>query len=252
MYDKKNCKSFGDCIKVNNKAITRIKNNGIEIKRELLNEPLGLRDVCASKAITISGESKSVDELLLEIKKDIPFYRGDGGVTLSGGEPLSQGEDLTTLLQELKSRNINVNMETSLHVKWNRVARTIGLVNTFLVDLKHTDKDKFTTYIKGDAALVMRNLVKLTDTEAHVIIRIPVIPGFNHTEYEMNQMIDFVSSLKSVNEMHFLPYHSFGVEKYKMLGMDYILGTNKQVQEPELDSYVKNAQSKGFQIKIGG
>ena len=252
IYDKKNCRNFGDCIKADNNAIARINNNGIRIDRGFLNEPEKLKDICASKALTISGESKSVDELLTEIAKDTLFYREDGGVTLSGGEPLSQGEELTRLLQELKSRNINVNIETSLHVSWKKVARCIGLVDNFLVDLKHTDKDKFKRFIQGDAGLVMNNLNKLTESDAHVIVRIPVIPGFNHSENEMNRITDFVSSLINVREIHFLPYHTFGVEKYKMLGMDYMFGNTKQVQDSELEPYIQYARSKGFLTRIGG
>jgi len=251
MYDKKICRNFGDCIKTN-KAITRINDKGIQINRELLQNPENLKKICASKALTVSGESKSVHELLAEIEKDVLFYREDGGVTLSGGEPLSQGEDLITLLQELRERNIKVNIETTLHVNWEKVKRCIGLIETFLVDLKHTEKDKFKTFTHGDAELVMNNLKRLTDSGSHVIVRIPVIPGFNHSENEMKQMIDFVYSLKNVNEIHFLPYHTFGVEKYKMLGMDYIFGNQKQVQDSEIITYIQYAQLKGFQTKIGG
>ena len=239
-------------MKVGQKAITKSEINGLQINRDLLNEPEKLRDTCVSKALTISGESKNPDELITEIEKDIPFYRDKGGVTLSGGEPLSQGEELTLLLQKLKDRKINVSMETSLHVNWEKVARCIGLVDTFLVDLKHTHKDKFKSFIKGDAALVMNNLDKLANTEAHVIVRIPVIPDFNHTENEMSQMIDFVTSLKTVREIHFLPYHTFGLEKYKMLGMDYSFGDKKQVQDWELAPYIQYALSEGLQTKIGG
>ena len=254
MYDKKKCRNFGDCIKAHNKAITRIKNNGIQINHELINknEPEKLRNICASKALTISGESKSVNELLTEIEKDTPFYRENGGVTLSGGEPLSHDEELFTLLQKLKDRNINVNIETSLHVSWRKVARCIGLVDTFLVDLKHTNKEKFKTFTQGDAELVMENLIKLTDSVVHVIVRFPVIPGFNFSENEMKQMIEFVTSLKNVNEIHFLPYHTFGVEKYKLLGMDYIFGSKKQVQDSELEPFIQYALSKGLETKIGG
>ncbi|MCK5137726.1 MAG: glycyl-radical enzyme activating protein [Bacteroidales bacterium] len=252
MYDKKSCRGFGDCIKADNRAITRINNNGIQIDREIITGPEKLRDICASKALTISGESKSVDELLTEIEKDSPFYRNNGGVTLSGGEPLSQGEEFITLLQKLKGRNINVNMETSLHVNWKSVARCIGLVGTFLVDLKHIDQDKFKSFVQGDSELVLNNLIKLIDADAQVIVRIPVIPGFNHSEKEIKQMIEFVSSLKNVNEIHFLPYHTFGVEKYKSLGMDYTFGHKKQVQDSELEPYIQFAQSKGLQTKIGG
>ena len=251
IYDKKNCKNFGDCTKVN-KAIIRINNNGIQINRELLQNPENLRNICASKALTVSGESKSVHELLAEIEKDTLFYRNDGGVTLSGGEPLSQEENIIELLKELEVRNIKVNIETTLHVNWEKVERSIGFIETFLVDLKHTDKNKFKTFTHGEAELVMKNLKKLTDSGSHVIVRIPVIHSFNHSENEMKQIIDFVYSLKNVNEIHFLPYHTFGVEKYKMLGMDYIFGNQEQVEDLEITKYIQYAQLKGFETKIGG
>ncbi len=252
MYDERLCRSFEDCIKPEPRAISRGENNGLQIDLDLLEEPEKLRDICTSKALTISGESKSVDELMTEIEKDIPFYRENGGVTLSGGEPLSQGEDLTALLRTLKKRKINVNMETTLHVSWDKVTQCIGWVDTFLVDLKHTQRNKFRSYTKGDATLVMDNLVNLSQSGASVIVRIPVIPGFNHTEDEMKRMIDFVAQLKTVREIHLLPYHTYGAEKYKMLGMEYPYGGEKPVEERELAPYIQYAGSAGLQVKIGG
>jgi len=252
LFDAKYCRNFGDCISTDENAITRKGNHGIQIDRQLLKHPENLRNTCVSRALTVSGEQKTVAELLTEIEKDILFYREEGGVTLSGGEPLAQGEDLVLLLKKLKIRGINVNMETSLHVIWENVKRCIGLVDTFLVDLKHTYKDKFRNFTNGDANLVIDNLKKLNDSEAHMIVRIPVIPGFNHTESEMKQMIDFVSTLKNVTEIHFLPYHTFGAEKYRMLGMEYLFGNEKQVQDSELNSYIQYAQLKKFHTKIGG
>ena len=252
LYDSKSCKHFGDCALAAPEAISQSGNNGLDIKHELIAEPEKLRDVCASKALTISGESKSVDELLAEVEKDLPFYREDGGVTLSGGEPLAQGQELVLLLQRLHKRRISTNMETSLHVKWTLVERVIGLVRTFLVDLKHTDPVKFRHFIKGDAALVMENMEKLAYFGTHVVVRIPVIPGFNHSEKEIQTMVDFVSTIKGIKEIHFLPYHTFGVEKYQMLGMEYLGDSTVQLEEEELLPYIQYAQSQGLISKIGG
>ena len=123
MYDPKYCKNFGDCILTEAKAISRKGKHGIQIDRDFLQYPEKLKNTCVTKALTVSGEQKTVSELLVEIEKDLVFYREDGGVTLSGGEPLAQGEDLVLLLAELKKRNINVNVETSLHVSWEKVER---------------------------------------------------------------------------------------------------------------------------------
>lgn len=252
MYDSKTCKSFDDCILASPEAIGRNAENGLDIKRELIKNPSKLKDVCASKALTISGESKSVDELLGEVEKDLPFYRNDGGVTLSGGEPLAQGKELVDLLQVLHKRRIPTNVETSLHVKWELIERCIGLVRTFLVDLKHIDQEKFRHHTRGDAALVMENLEKLAYFGAHVVIRIPVIPGFNHSDAEIRAMVDFVSTIDGIREIHFLPYHTFGVEKYRMLGMDYKFNNTKQLEDKDMESYTQYAQSQGFKTKIGG
>lgn len=252
MYDASLCKQYGDCAGIEPDAFTLAGNNGVEIKRNSVKKSLSLKDVCASKALVLSGEDLGVDQIVAEIEKDIPFYKADGGVTLSGGEPLSQDQDLIDLLKELKLRQISTSMETSLHVSWARIERCLGLVGTFLVDLKHTDKEKFRHYIKGDAGLVLRNLEKLAYFGAKIVVRIPVVPEFNHSLTEIQHMVDKVSTIKGIEEIHFLPYHTFGVEKYHMLGMKYEFGSDKQVPEKELDLYVQYAQSRGFRTKIGG
>ncbi len=251
MYDKKFCKNFGDCLLAEQNAISATE-KGLLIKRNLIRNPESLKDVCLSKALTVSGENKTVAELFAEIEKDIPFYREDGGVTLSGGEPLSQGDELIQFLQELKAKKINVNMETTLHVKWEKVERCIGLVDTFLVDLKHTDEENFREYTNGNIFLVLRNLVKLDQLGAKYIIRVPVIPGFNHSEKEMKEIIEFASSLKNTKEIDFLPYHTLGVEKYKMLDIPYPMKNIKKVEDEEVKPYILLAESKGFQTKTGG
>lgn len=250
MYDRKSCKNFGDCLKVN--VAIRKNGSGIKINRRLLTNVETLKDICVSKALSVAGENKTVDELIHEIEKDELFYGEDGGVTLSGGEPLSQGEELILLLKELKKRNIVVNIETTLHVSWEKIERTIGLIDTYLVDLKHIDKNKFKTFTQGNSELVMANLINLAKTGVKIILRIPVIPDFNHSENEISGIIDFTATLQNVNEIHFLPYHTFGVEKYKMLDMEYPFGDKKQVKNSELKPYIKYAEAKGFQTKIGG
>lgn len=252
MYDRLTCKNFGDCIKEEPEAITSIINGGVAIDRQRILSGVDLAAVCPSKALVVSGEEKNCEELIKEIEKDRIFYGKSGGVTLSGGEPLAQNEKLVELLVDLKARNISVNIETSLHVSWQNVERCIGLVDTFLVDLKHVDKEKFYKFTEGDSDMVLENLAKLAGKDTHVIIRIPVIPGFNHSLAEMKQIIDFVKTLKNVREIDFLPYHAFGLGKYKMLDIDYIFGSKEQVQDSELTKYIQYAQSKGFHTKTGG
>ncbi len=251
LYDKRLCRDLGECMKTESRAIRRINGHGIRIERGQIAHPEILRDVCPSRALTVVGEEKSVEDLLQEIEKDRPFYRDNGGVTLSGGEPLSQTAFLVPFLRALKERKIPVNVETSLHVKWENIAAVVEGINTFLADLKHTDTKKFRAFTGGNARMVTDNLKKLVAGGARVIIRVPVIPGFNHTQKEMNHIIDYVDSL-GIKEMHFLPYHTLGMEKYRMMNIPYPYEPYKPVRDEEVYPYAEYAQKKGLRTKTGG
>jgi pyruvate formate lyase activating enzyme len=252
MFNEKLCRNFGDCILSFPSAISR-KGEGIIIDRSKIVNPERLRNLCASGALVVVGEEKDIMQLVGEVEKDMPFYsRSNGGVTLSGGEPLSAGPELEKLLAELKKRNIDRAVETSLCVPWENIERTIGLVNTYLADLKHTDRKVFRQYTKGDSVLVLGNFEKLAALGENIVIRIPVIPGFNHNPAAMRAMIDFALTLKNIGEIHFIPYHNLGAMKYKMLGMEYPFENIKRVDPSELSEYIGYATEKGFKVRTGG
>jgi pyruvate formate lyase activating enzyme len=252
MYDKKRCKNFGECMLTENQAITQNDDFEIHIDRKQIKHPEKLRNICPSKALTVAGEKKSAEELLTEIQKDMLFFREEGGVTFSGGEPLLQGDELISLLKDLKEKKININMETTLHADRNKIKECIGLVDTFLVDLKHLDKEKFKEFTQGDAELVLSNFDMVAESDVEVVVRIPVIPGFNHSKETIFGMIDYVATHKKIKEIHFLPYHNFGIEKYKMLNIKYTMSDARPLTDSDLEDYAEYARSKGFKTKIGG
>lgn len=230
-----------------------LKNGGLSIDRTKIKNTEEFRDKCLTKALTVIGENLGAVELLKEIEKDKLFYQqSGGGVTLSGGEPLSQNGSVKFFLDELKKNNIHTSVETTLHVTWKQVERCLGKIDCFLVDLKHTNGSKFQEFTEGDLGLVMANLKKLDDLKEHIIIRVPVIPGFNHTLEEMKEIVKLVVSLQSVSEIHFIPYHTLGSEKYKMLGMDFQYSNYKAVSDSEITPYLEFANLKGLNAKIGG
>lgn len=252
MYDTKRCKNFGECMLAESQAITGNNNSGIQINRKQISHPEKLSNICPSKALTVAGEKKSVQELLTEIQKDMLFFRDEGGVTFSGGEPLLQGDELISLLKDLKEKKININMETTLHADRNKIKECIGLVDTFLVDLKHLDKEKFKEFTQGDAELVLSNFDMVAESDVEVVVRIPVIPGFNHSKETIFEMIDYVATHKKIKEIHFLPYHDFGIEKYKMLDIKYTMSDARPLNDSDLEDYAEYARSKGFKTKIEG
>ncbi|MBA4410082.1 MAG: glycyl-radical enzyme activating protein [Bacteroidota bacterium] len=252
MYDRQLCKSFGDCLKQESNYLSAGENR-ILVDWVSVTKPEKFKNICAARALTVSGEEKSIGEIIEEIEKDRSFFeQGDGGVTFSGGEPLSQGPELDVLLLELNKLKIGVAIETSLYVPWENIERCLGRNINFLVDLKHTDSDKFKIFTGGNADLVLSNIKKLAASNENMTIRVPVIPEFNHTFQEMKKIIDFTVALKTVREIHFLPFHNFGSAKYEMLGMDYKYSGIRNLVADELDEYVVYAESVGLIAKIGG
>jgi pyruvate formate lyase activating enzyme len=250
MFDERSCHQFGECVKISNGSIYFEKGKLI-INRELIPDASIYRNICPSNALIVTGTEQSVSQILREIEKDIPFYNmSDGGVTLTGGEPLAQGAELKELLIELKNRGIHVSVETSLHLPWEVIENYAGLIDVFLPDLKHIDADKFNRFTGGDATLVLNNFRKLDETGSKFIVRIPVVPGFNFSSSELFAIIDFASELKNASEINFIPYHSLAKEKYIMLGKDYIFGNQNKIEKSELGPFVEYADKKGLIAKI--
>jgi pyruvate formate lyase activating enzyme len=250
MFDKRLCHRFGDCLKEGNGQIT-LENKNLIINRDLISDSNIYRNICPSKALIVCGQEKSISQILQEIEKDIPFYLiSEGGVTLSGGEPLTQDIELKDLIVELKKREIHVSVETSLHLGWEIIENYLDVIDVFLADLKHVNTYKFTRYTGGDATLVMNNFKKLDETGKKFIIRVPVIPEFNYSLAELYAIIDFASGLKNASEIDFIPYHELAREKYMMLGKDYIFGNHKKIEKTELIPYAEYAEQKGLITKI--
>ena len=250
MFDERTCHMFGECISYGS-GITIGADNKIIISRDLINDPSIYNNICPSKALFVSGEEKSIDDIIKEVEKDIPFYKmSGGGVTLTGGEPLAQGPDLKELIIILKEKGINVSVETSLHLPWEIIENYIGLVDTFLADLKHLDKEKFLKFTGGNSELIIKNFKKLDQSGVNFIVRVPVIPGFNFSTAELTGIIDFAAGLKNASEINFIPYHSLAKEKYLMLGKDYTFSNHRNIEKIELKQFADYAEEKGLTSKI--
>ncbi len=250
MFDERKCNRFGDCISASRGRITVNKGNLI-IDRENISDASSLRNICPSKALEVVGREMSAEELLNEIEKDQLFYRmSDGGVTLSGGEPLAQGAELHDFIAGLKKRNIHVSAETSLHIPGETLEAYLDTIDVFLADLKHTDYRKFSEYTGGDLSLVLNNYKKIDEAGKKFVVRVPVIPGFNHTKSEIFSIIDFAAELNNSFEIDFIPYHSLAREKYQMLGMEYVFGDQANMEKSEIWPYAAYAERKGLIAKI--
>ncbi|SNB47001.1 glycyl-radical enzyme activating protein [Geobacter sp. DSM 9736] len=200
----------------------------------------------------------SLDQLFDLIQEDKAFYRkSQGGVTLSGGEPLLQPDFAAALLEKCRDQNIGTAIETAGDVPWGALSRMDGLVDWYLYDLKAIDNSVHFSCTGTDNTRILANFEKLCAKGEQVILRVPLIPGINIHSAFAHSIGRFVSRL-SVQEIHLLPYHRMGEAKYRQLGLNYPLeglgdaliepgGRNESVEEFKvlLQNYHSN-------ILIGG
>ncbi len=162
----------------------------------------------------------SIDEVVADVMADREFYdRSNGGVTLSGGEPLLHFDDCLALAKRFRAEGINVVIDTALALPLDRLKEIAGYTDSFFVDLKTADESRFASVIMGDWHTYLHNLDTLSDLGADMVFRIPLIPGFNMDEKSVDEMIALAKIYG--NPFTLLPFHRMGSAKYTELGRKY-------------------------------
>jgi pyruvate formate lyase activating enzyme len=203
---------------------------------------------CYTQARKNIGIRMTVDEVLAEVEKDHQLYdRSEGGVTLTGGEMSSQPEFSSQLLQEFKNHWIDTAIETNGFGKpefYSRIAPNLDFV---FLDIKSGSNKKHRGWTRSSNEVVLKNAILLSRLsqvyQFTLVIRTPVIPGFNDTVEDIREIAGFVSTqLSGVSGMELLPYHKLGRGKYRSMGLEYNLfglETPKKDQMEELENVVR-------------
>ncbi len=199
------------------------------------------------------GRDVTVGEALQEILRDRPYYRrSGGGVTLSGGESLWQPDFAAALLTACKENGINTAIETTGFAEPAVIERVLPLLDLVLMDIKHTDSRKHEEFTTRPNEKILQNARLIAEKASKLIIRVPVIPGFNDTEGEIDAIAAFAASLPRVNEIHLLPYHRMGRDKYDGLSRPYLMGDVEPPPAAHMERLAQVAQRHGLIVKIGG
>jgi len=208
---------------------------------------------CATGAREIIGRKTTVAEAMAEIRKDVVFYdQSGGGATFSGGEPLMQAEFLLALLRACREEGIHTAVDTTCHAQSEVLRRVAEAANLFLCDIKHMNSElhRQQTGIANDG--ILANLRMLAEAGKRIIIRIPIIPGFNSDPTDIIQTAQFIQSLQTVHRVDILPYNPGGLEKaLRLTGRVDLM----DAQVPDDDTMAGIAgilQDYGFEVKVGG
>ena len=172
---------------------------------------------CPQDARKICGKEYTVEEVLSEILKDKAYYGESGGVTFSGGECMLQIDFLEEILKVCKENGIHTAVDTAGNVPWDYFEKILPYTDLFLYDVKCFSDDLHKDGTGVSNRLILENLQKLSNKNAEIVVRIPVIPEFNGNDYEMQKIADFLKDLR-IKKVELLPYHAMGEHKWSALG----------------------------------
>lgn len=245
------CIHCDQCVQVCPTGAIDYVDDNICINRSLCNDCGKCSEVCYAEALKVLGKSMSVQELLAEVKKDEVIYKhSQGGVTLSGGEPLLDLEFNKTLLNSFKEENINIGIDTCGHVPRSNIEELLSYIDFFLWDIKHMDPEKHSILTGVSNKLILRNLHFISDRNIPLYIRMPIIPSYNDSEENIKVTCEFVRSLSSVIEVNIIPLHHLGKARYRSLNRPYPIADIPLISEDIINNLKSIVESYDLKCNI--
>lgn len=252
LHDEEKCSNCHKCETVCHKHAIHFQGDKLHYVSSLCDACKKCEKLCIHEAISVVGQCMSVENILKEVSKDDEYYEAsNGGITISGGEPFVQFDELMELLKALKSLGYHIAVETTGNYDLQQLQMAEPYIDTFLYDVKHFDDQVHKSIVGVDTSKIQKNLQWLCEKNAQkVILRIPVIPQFNYIESFLHDVIDRAKELH-VKEVNFLSYHILGKSKFDK--MKEVYPWIMQSMDPKsLHKYIKIAKDKGVNLKVGG
>jgi pyruvate formate lyase activating enzyme len=199
------------------------------------------------------GKWMTSEDVLSAILSDRPFFEDSGGgVTISGGEPLSQPDFCLELLKLLRKNDIHTALDTSGFGDSEKLESLLPCVNVFLFDLKIMDSHQHRLHTGLDNQLIHENFRKIYHYGNKIIVRIPLVEGLTDTEENLNSIITFLSSFPLTERIDLLPYHPIATKKYQKLGLKYPLEKMEDYNPGKLKEIEKMFHCLNIPLSIGG
>jgi pyruvate formate lyase activating enzyme len=201
------------------------------------------------------GKYYSVDNILEILEQERIFINhSKGGVTFSGGEPMLQTEFLYDALKACKANGYHTAVDTSGYSSGESYKAIIPLTDLFLFDIKHLDEVKHIHYTGVSNTLILDNYKLLLESGKDIMVRIPVIPGFNDDPDQMDKLKNFIMTTKTTSllKINLLPFHKIGSSKYNRFNIPYRMGAVEPPSKEKMLELKEFFLETGIKVKIGG
>lgn len=216
------CISCGACIKACPNGAIILEQSGIHIDRKRCRHCGICTQTCYTDALKMSGEAKSIDEIMAEILTDKSFYeKTGGGVTLSGGEVTSHADFAAQIVEACKKKKIGVAIDTCGYTSYENLAKLVKDAAWILYDIKSIDSEKHQKLTGVGNELILKNLRRLAaepEQKSKIIIRMPLVHLVNDSMDDMKRTCIFLKEL-GLKKVNGIPYHSLGTSKSRSLGL---------------------------------
>ena len=246
------CDGCGRCVEVCPLHAISLAGKTITIDRALCTNCGECVEACAPGALKMFGEEMSAAQVFREVKRDVDFFReSGGGVTVSGGEPLSQPDFVAALFNLCREDGIHTCIETCGLASAAALEKVLKYTSLVLFDIKLTDPTAHRQWTGQPNDKILRNLGIVIKKGIPVIIRVPLIPGVNDSEEELEKIAALAASLKA-RRVDLLPYHKFGMGKYQQLDRKYSLEALNTQPDAQVQKARQLVASFGLDCEVVG
>ena len=254
MVNRDRCIGCNSCVEVCPEGACELTKDGIVTDRGLCTGCGKCADICPTKATEMSGRCASVEEIVNIVEKERLFLdQSEGGVTLSGGEPLLQPDFLIALLDELGLRSVHRAVDTTGFARTKLLLDVAERTDLFLYDLKVMDPDIHKKWTGVSNRIILQNLVALSRTGAEINIRFPLIKGINSDFDNIDKSAAFIASLEGPKKkVSILPYHNTMVAKHLKLDSKFRGDSMAEPSENDIRETIDRFTQYGLAASVGG
>lgn len=247
------CINCGECARVCLENVHRVTSDGHDIDFAKCTFCGKCVEACNVSALRIIGKEMTTGEVMHEVLADIDFYKkSNGGITLSGGEPLLQFAFSLELLKMCKEAGVHTCVETSGEISPQKFSSILPYMDVLLFDYKVAGIADHKKYTGVSNERILKNLDTAYHSGVPIVLRCPIIPGVNDTDLHFSGIAELDKTYPDLNGIELLPYHTMGNSKRTSIGDEETLKDLKTVSSEVVESWIQRLKNQGcHKAKVG-